>query len=122
MTKGTIWFRRFKKECESLSPYVRFREIKFGFYRIYYKGFYIGEAFKEMPHKGYDKVEEDPRLEKQSYYEEYEDTAKITREIKNFVEGYFDAKDQFRTRMYMLRNDDEFYRTSRDAYKSVYVK
>ncbi len=120
--KGSRWFKRFKEECESFSPHVRFKEIKLGFYRIYYKGFYIGEAYKEMPPHGYDKVEEDPRFQEQSYYEEYEDNAKLTREIKNFVEGYWDASDQFRTRMYMLRNDDEFYKTSRDAYKSVYIK
>lgn len=101
---------------------MRFKEIKLGFYRIYYKGFYIGEGYGNMPPKGYDKVEEDPRLQNQSYFEQYEDNVKMTREIKNFVEGYFDAVDQFRTRMYMLRHDDEFYRNSRDAYKQVYIK
>lgn len=122
MAKGTTWFKRFKKECQQWSPHVRFKEIKLGFYRIYYKGFYIGEAYKEMPPKGYTKVEEDPRLDSQKYYEEYEDTVKATREIKNFVEGYFDALDQFRTRMYMLRHDDEFYENSRKAYQNVYIK
>jgi hypothetical protein len=122
MEKGTKWFKRFKKECESFSPHVRFREIKLGFYRIYYKGFYIGEAYKEMPPKGYDRTEEDQRLESQKYYEEYEDNVQSTRELKNFVEGYFESIDQFKTRMYMLRHDDEFYRNSRDAYKNVYIK
>lgn len=120
--KGTVWFKRFKRECEKFSPHVRFREIKLGFYRIYYKGFYIGEAYKEMPPKGYDIEEEDQRIKDKTYFEQYEDNIEITRKIKNFVEGYFETKDQFRTRMYMLRNDQEFYKTSRDAYKQFYVK
>lgn len=122
MEKGTYWFKRFRRECEAFSPHVRFREIKLGFFRIYYKGFYIGEAYKEMPPRGYDKIEEDPRLENQKYYEEYEDNTKLIRTIKNFVEGYYDAKDSFITRMYMLRNDNEFYKVSRDMYRQVIIK
>lgn len=121
-SKGTYWFKRFKKECEAFSPHVRFKEIKLGFYRIYYKGFYVGEAYKEMPPKGYDIEQYDERLESQDYYEEYEDDVNLTRRIKNFVEGYYDAVDQFRTRMYMLRNDDEFYKTSKEAYQTMHVK
>ena len=120
--KGTYWFKRFRRECERLSPHVRFREIKLGFFRIYYKGFYIGEAYKEMPPKGYDIERYDERLERQSYYEEYEDNVQLTRKIKNFVEGYYDAKDSFRTRMYLLRNDNEFYENSKKMYQTVKVK
>lgn len=120
--RGTVWFRRFRRECEALSPHVKFRSIKFGFYRIYYKGFYIGECYKEMPPHGYDTEEDDVNLSKQSYFEEYEDSAEMTRKLKNFVEGYYDAKKTFRTRMYMLRTDDEFYKTSKKAYQQMYVK
>ena len=122
MTKGTTWFRRFVKESKQISPHVKFREIKFGHFRIYYKGFYIGECYKEMPPKGYETYEDDVNFDKQSYFEEYEDSAEMTRRLKNFVEGYYDAVDTFRTRMYMLRSDDEFYETSKKAYQHFYVK
>ena len=105
-----------------MSPHVQFREIKFGFFRIYYKGFYIGECYKEMPPKGYDTYEDDVNWDKQSYYEEYEDSSKMTRQIKNFVEGYYESIKNFRTRMYMLRTDDEFYKVSKDSYRQMYVK
>lgn len=75
-----------------------------------------------MPPKGYDKTEDDVRFMDRSYYEEYEDSAKLTRQIKNFVEGYFDLSKDFRTRMYMLRSDNEFYENSRKAYSQLYVK
>lgn len=119
---GSRWFRRFKAECEEMSPHVRFRRIKFGFYRIYYKGFYIGECYKEMSPVSYDIEELNVNLSKQSYFEEYEDNAKTVRQIKNFVEGYYDSIASFKRRMYMLRTDDEFYKTSRDAYRTMYVK
>lgn len=75
-----------------------------------------------MPPKGYDKVEDDVRFMDRSYYEQYEDSAKLTRQIKNFVEGYFDSIKDFKTRMYMLRHDNEFYENSRKAYYQLYVK
>lgn len=120
--KGTPWFRRFKREAQRFSPHVRFKEIKLGFYRIYYKGFYIGEAYKEMPPDGYDIEEDNLHLDSQSYYEEYEDNIETIRKVKNFVEGYKDSHDQFRTRMYMLRHDPEFYKTSKEAYQTMYIK
>lgn len=122
MEKGTGWFKRFRRECEAFSPHVRFKEIKLGFFRIYYKGFYIGEAYKEMPPRGYDIEELDERLENRSYYEEYEDNVALTRKVKNFIEGYYDASDSFRTRMYMLRNDNEFYKVSKERYQTVVIK
>lgn len=119
---GSVWFNRFKAECENISPHVRFKQIKLGFFRIYYKGFYIGECYKDMPPRGYDIHEDDVRIVDKSYYEEYEDSIKTTRTIKNFVEGYYDLTKQFRIRMYMLRTDVEFYNNSRDAYKQRYIK
>lgn len=75
-----------------------------------------------MPPKGYDRVEEDPRLMEQSYYQEYEDSVKMTREIKNFIEGYYDSSKNFKTKMYQLRNDPEFYETAKKAYQTMYIK
>lgn len=120
--KGNVWFRRLRAELESKSPHLRFKEIKLGFYRIYYKGFYIGEVYSCMPPKGYDIEEEDPRLVDRYYYEEHEDKAKLTRNIKNFVEGYFDTSKDMATRLYMLRNDAEFYENSKKAYQEMRVK
>ena len=119
---GNIWFKRFKSECERMSPHIRFKRIKYGFYRIYWRGAYIGECYDTMPPKGYDKLEDDVRYLDQSYYQEYEDSAKLTRKIKNFVEGYYDLIKQFKTRIYMLKNDLEFRQNAQKAYQQFYVK
>lgn len=119
---GNNWFRRFYRDCKKISPLIRFKKIKFGFYRIYWKNAYIGECYDNMPPKGYDKEEDDVRYMNQSYYEEYEDKAKLTRQIKNFVEGYYDSINTIRTRIYMLKNDYEFRNNSQKAFRSFYVK
>lgn len=119
---GNVWFRRFRDECLRSFPSLRFKKIKYGFYRIYFRGAYIGECFDTMPPKGYDIEEDDIGMISQRYYEEYEDKAKLTRKIKNFVEGYYDLRAQFKTRIYMLKNDQEFRKTSQDAYKTLYVR
>lgn len=93
-----------------------------GFYRIYWQDAYLHEVYKEMPQKGYDIEEEDPRLESKQYYEEYEDTVDTVRTIKNFVEGYYDSLDHIKTRVYLLKNDKEFEQTAKNAYKQVYIK
>lgn len=122
MVEGSTWFRRLVKECKAISPFIRFKRIKFGFYRVYWRDAYIHEVYKEMPAKGYDIEAYDPRLENKSYYEEYEDKAELTRRIKNFVEGYYDSKDKILTRVYMFKNNDEMYQKAKNAYKQVYVK
>ena len=119
---GSIWFKRFYRESKRISPYIRFKRIKYGFYRIYYKGAYLHEVYSEMPMIGYDIEDYDPRLENKSYFEEYEDSAELTRKIKNFVEGYFDSIDKIRTRVWMFENDKEFNKTSSNAYQSVVIK
>lgn len=119
---GSPWFKRFYRELKNLSPHIRIRRIKFGFYRIYWQNAYIGECYDNMPPKGYDKTEDDVRFMNQSYYEEYEDAAKLTRQIKNFVEGYYDSIKSLKTRVYMLKNDQEFRKNAKDAYRSFYVK
>jgi hypothetical protein len=105
-----------------MSPHIRFRRIKMGFYRITFKGAYIHEVYKEMPEKGYDLDDLDPRFESQKYYEEYEDEAEKTRKIKNYVEGYHDSIDRIKTRVYLMRNDKEFNQNATQAYQQLYVK
>lgn len=120
--QGNVWFKKFVRDCRRMSPDIIFRRIKFGFYRIYWRGAYIGECYNNMPPKGYDKLEDDVRFMNQSYYEEYEDSAKLTRQIKNFVEGYYETIKTFKTRIYMLRNNQEFRNSAQMAYRKMYVK
>lgn len=101
---------------------LRFKRIKCGFYRIYYKNAYLHEVYKEMPQHGYDMDDLDPRFENQKYFEEYEDEGEMTRKIKNFVEGYHDSFDTLKTRVYMMRNDKEFHDNAVKAYRAVHVK
>ena len=122
MIEGSRWFRRFYKESKKMSSYIEFRRIKLGFYRIYYRGAYLYEVYKEMPEHGYDMDDLDPRFESQKYYEEYEDQAEKTRKIKNFVEGYHEAIDRIRTRLFLIRHDKEFYENAVKAYQMVHVK
>ena len=120
--EGTYWFRRLQKELRKVSPHIRLVRLKMGFYRVYWQNSYLHEVYKEKPQKGYDIYEEDPRIESRYYYEEYEDNIEITRKIKNFVEGYYDSLDTIKTRVYMLRNNEEFARTSANAYKQMVIK
>lgn len=120
--EGSRWFRRLIKDCRKISPHLRIKSIKLGFYRITWKGAYLHEAYKEMPQIGYDLDDLDPRFEDKKYFEEYEDNAELTRNIKNFVEGYYDSLSRIRTRVYMMRNDKEFNEKSTNAYKEFVVK
>ena|ERR1051325_7932048 len=119
--EGSLWFRRLKKEAQRLSPYLRFRRINHGFYRVYWREAYIHELYKEMPLKGYDFEDYDPRFENRSYYEEYEDKAELTRRIKNFKEGYWDSKDTIWTRMYLMRNDEAYATQAKKSYKQMRI-
>jgi hypothetical protein len=105
-----------------MSKHFRFKRIKFGFYRIYYKEAYTYETYKEMPAKGYDLELVDPRWEDQKYYEEYEDKAELTRMIKNYVEGYYDSIVKIRARFQSMRQEPEAYKNARQAYKNMKVK
>src|SRR5258708_5137491 len=116
-TEGSIWFKRLHRECENISPHIRFKRIKHGFYRIYWKQAYLKEVYKEMTANGYDWDDTDLRLIDKNYYEEYEDRVTLTRKLKNFVEGYYDAIERIRTRTYLMRNNKEFYKSARNAYK-----
>lgn len=119
---GSRWFRRFVKDCKKISPYIRIKRIKLGFYRIYWKQAYLHEVYAEMPQKGYDIEAYDPRFENKGYYEEFEDNAELTRNIKNFVEGYWDSLDTMRTRVWMMKHDKEFNEKSTKAYQQVTIK
>lgn len=121
-TEGSVWFKRLQKELKKLSPHIRIRRIKMGFYRIFWDDAYLHEVYSNMPFKGYDIEHTDPRLENQSYYEEFEDEVETVRTVKNFVEGYYDTLDAIKTRVYMMRNDKEFNERSHNAYKQFIVK
>ena len=122
MIEGTRWFRRFVKDCKKISPHLKFKRVKLGFYRIYWRGAYLHEVYKDMPEHGYDIEDLDPRLENQSYYEEFEDNTELTRKIKNFVEGYWESLDRIRPRVYLMRHDKEFNERSTNAYRQMHVK
>ena len=120
--EGNIWFNRLVRECKQISPHIEFKRIKMGFYRVYFKEAYMHEVYASMPYHGYDIYEEDPRLLEKKYYEEFEDQAELTMKIKNYVEGYTDSIDKIRRRVWLYKNDVEFYNSARNAYKQMIVK
>lgn len=122
MTIGSRWFRRFYKECKNISPHIKFRRVRMGYYRIYWRGAYVHEVYSRMPHMGYDIEDIDPRFESKDYYEEFEDNAELSQKIKNYVEGYIDSIERIRTRIYMLRNDAEFNKVATNAYRQFVIK
>lgn len=122
MKEGSLWFNRLKKDCKRISPHIRLKRIKHGFYRVYWKQAYIGELFKEMPMIGYDHVDNDKRFQEKKFYEEKEDQAELTRNIKNFVEGYWESLDRIQTRMWLMRHDKEAYTNATEGYKQLTVK
>lgn len=126
MTEGSIWFKRFYKECKKISNHIKFKRIKYGFYRIYWQGggnsAYLYEVYKEMPSKGYDIEDLNMKLEDKKYYEEREDNVELIRRIKNFVEGYYDSMPKIKRRIYMFKNNKEFRDTAINGYKTRVVK
>lgn len=75
-----------------------------------------------MPFKSYEIEEKDIELISQKHYEEYEDNFTLTRNVKNYVEGYVDSIDTLRTRIYMLKNNKAFREEATKAYRQVKVK
>ena len=118
----SLWFKRLKKEVERISPHIRFKRLKMGFWRIYFQNAYLHEVYEEMEILGRDIVAYDPRLESRSYYEEYEDHVSSVRTIKNYKEGYYDSIGTITRRLYMLRNSAEFNQNARQLYSQVVVK
>lgn len=119
---GSYWFKRFKRELRKISPHIRLVRIKMGFYRIYWKEAYMHECYNEMPYKGYDVEEEDPRFMNKEYFEEFEDTAQLTRKVKNYVEGYVDSINKIKKRVWLFKNDAEHYKQAKRAYSTMKVK
>ena len=122
MTEGTLWFRRLVKDCKKISPHIRIKRIRLGFYRIYWKQAYIHEIYKEMPQNGYDIEEVDPRFEDKQYAEEWEDQVEMTRKLKNYIEGYWDSLDTIRTRSWLMKHNAEYNKSATEAYSQMVVK
>ena len=124
--KGTRWFRRFRKEAEAMSPHIRLKRIKFGFYRIFWVGdgesAYLSECSKEMPEIGYDIEEKNFQLESKNYFEEYEDNAELIQKIKNFREGYWDSIKKLKINIYMMKNNSDHRKEAQAAYREMIVK
>ena len=123
---GTMWFKKFKKEAEAMSSHIRFKRIKYGFFRIFWCGdgisAYVGECHKDMSEIGYEIEEKNFQLENKKYYEDYEDNAEYIQKIKNFKEGYWDSKSRLLTCVYMLKNNSEYRRKAQQAYSQFIVK
>ncbi len=87
--KGTLWFKRFKQQAEKMSPHIKFKRIKYGFYRIYWVGdgasAYIGECSKDMPHIGYEIEEKNYQMDSKKYYEEMEDHAELIQKLRKDI-------------------------------------
>ena len=122
MKEGSYWFKRLVKECKQMDPELKFVRIRLGFYRIYWRGAYLHECYKDMNHRGYEIDDIDPRLESLIHYQEFEDQVDLTRKLKNYVEGFFDARKTIRTRLYMMRHNEDFYKEARGAYQEFIVK
>jgi len=120
--KGSLWFKRLVKDCKAISPHIRIKEIGNGFFRIYFQRAYIHEAYKEMPQVGYNCEDKDFNFLTKKYAEEYEDRSAYIRKTKNFVEGYWDALDTIRTRVYMMKHNKEFNQTATKRYETVVIK
>lgn len=120
--EGSYWFRRLVKETKQMSSYIRFKRIKYGFYRIYLKAAYIGECSKDMTEWGYDVQEKNWNLEDRSFALDHEDLIDQTARLKNFREGYWETKKRLITRLYMFRHSPEFYKTALNGYKQMRIK
>lgn len=120
--EGSYYFKRIIEEARKISPHIRFKRIKYGFYRIYYKSAYIGECSKDMTQIGYDIEAKNYHFEDKRYFQEYEDTIDSTARLKNFREGYWQTLDRLRTRIYMFRHDKEFYERALKGYSQMRVK
>lgn len=118
----SLWFRRLERELPAISSHLRLKRIKYDFYRIFFKECYIHEVYGEMTEMGYDHEEYDQRLENQQFFQELEDYNELTRKLKNYVEGYRDSLSRIKARVYMLKNDYEFYQRSAETYRQLVVK
>lgn len=122
----SYWFKRFVRDCQKLSPYIKIVPLKHKFCRIFWIGggysAYLYEVPLDMEEHGREWVHYNPRLESQQFYEEYEDNIDVIKEVKNYKEGYWEAFERMKTKFYMLRNSDEFRKEAEKAYRTIYVK
>jgi len=116
------WFIRAKEECEEMSPHIRFKKIKLGFWRVFYKNSYLHECSEDMTANGYDIVETNPRIQNKSFYEEFEDNIDTIMTVKNYREGYHNFMDHIRTRLWMHKNDKEFSERAERAYSKFVIR
>lgn len=122
MTDGSYWFRRLVNDAKTISPHIKFRRIKYGFYRIYLKQAYIGECSKDMCQLGREVYEKNFYLEDQRYHQEYEENIDSTARLKNFREGYWETLDRLKTRVYMFKHNKEFYKNALRGYSQMRIK
>lgn len=122
MNSGSRYFRRIVNEAKKISPHIRFKRIKHGFYRIYFRNAYIGECSKDMNLIGHDIEEKNWNMEDFSYYRQMDDLADQTARLKNFREGYVETLDMLRTRTYMVKHNKEFYERARQGYSQLRIK
>lgn len=115
----SYWFKRLERELPKIDSRLRLVKLKLGFYRIYRGAHFIGEAYEELGPNWREIESYDPRLENQSYYEEYEDHVKMVRTLKNFMEGYYDLVSKIRRCVYQLRHNEEFARRSGNIYNNA---
>ncbi len=118
----SYWFLRICQDLKKMDSQIRIVRLKLGFWRVYWKGNYLGELFEEMSCQYHDTESYDPRLESQKYYEEYEDHIKLVRTLKNFTEGYYDSLAKFRRRIYQLRHNPEFWSRSKRLGDGAVIK
>jgi hypothetical protein len=120
--EGSYWFRRLVRELYSKSKDFRVRRIRHGFYRIYWKGAYVHEVYKEMPYRGYSWYTDSPYKDSLKLMQEWEQDGELQRKIKNFVEGYAEASRAIMLRVYQFKNNREHYKIARDMYKQLVIK
>ena len=75
-----------------------------------------------MPENGYDINEIDPRLEDKNYAEKFEDNTELTRRLKNFVEGYWEALRHIQIRVWLMKHNDEYNKEATEHYQQMVVK
>lgn len=120
--EGSVWFRRLVRELYSTSKYFKVRRIRHGFFRIYWKDAYVHEVYKEMPYKGYTWYTESPYKESLKLMQEWEQDGEIQRKVKNFVEGYAEASNAIKLRVYQFKNNYEHYKIAKEMYQQVVIK
>jgi len=120
--EGSYWFRRLVRDLYKKSKHFKVRKIRHGFFRIYWKDAYVHEVYKEMPMKGFVWYTESPYKDSLKLVQEWEQDGELQRKVKNFVEGYWEAKKAIELRVFQFKNNVEHYNIAKDMYKEVVIK